>query len=151
MPDKCLSEVVYIPMNALEDVRSLYPFPLYPSLSHTHSVPQTTSFFYLSHSLPHSTLTASLSLTVSPSLTPSPSPSFPLPPPPFPLFQAFFCSYLESCPSFKAQELLVMHYAIHNRFGEAISMQARIKPLAMVNMGVGIFLFRCSNLHVVFI
>ncbi|CAI8030962.1 hypothetical protein GBAR_LOCUS17567 [Geodia barretti] len=46
---------------------------------------------------------------------------------------AMFCGYLEECPSFQAQELLVMHYAAHSRYGDAIIQQSKIRPLAKVD------------------
>jgi hypothetical protein len=46
---------------------------------------------------------------------------------------AMFCGYLEDCPSFQAQELLVMHYAAHSRYGDAVIQQSKIRPLAKVD------------------
>ena len=109
--DKCLGKLVNMPMTESEDVS-------------THE-PSDSPLKLPPHHPP------------SPILPPLPSLSPPLSPPPSSTSicqQALFCAYLDECPSFQAQELLVMHYAAHNRYGDAVIQQSKIRPLAMVRI-----------------
>ena len=67
-------------------------------------------------------------VSLPPSLPLSLSPSLCL------VVQEFFCAYLEDSPCLKAQELLVMHHLSHHRYADAITMQDKIRPLAMVHV-----------------
>ena len=106
LADKCLSKLVNIPLNEFEDVSTLYVVTLCTTCIHVHACPSCCFPYIVPPSLP---LCA-------------------------PVVQEFFCAYLEDSPCLKAQELLVMHHLSHHRYADAITMQDKIKPLAMVHV-----------------